>query len=499
MRKPSSLPNPHSSLHTMRAFHILLFFSLLLLVGACTQDLPDNPGHTDKKRVTFSLALTPAATESASRAAWTPVLGAEKELVMNGFCVMVNAETKKVEQVFTSRDKDPKGQKYCNVYNDAGSREIETSTGEKLFYTFANLSREKVEQAIAASMNQPGFHFTEDAVLDTVKIHQATIAISGNGFQPSLPNGIGIPMSGHQHLTIAASDQGKEIQLNVVRMLAKLEFEISNDTKTPLYVDSIVFENITKNSPDDDTPNLFLFPAPRTPKEYDQTMITIKPNLTEWGKTNYEKQRISVKQTLEVGAKTNVVYYLNETAAPNTKFGDFMLTLNLRENDATGIKQQRFALISNAETAYQDSWLYIARNDWRYIPIHLHDYLFELIPQDFPPIGVLPSSVKEADGTFTCTFHADGDFHLQPRITDRKTGKEVTGWTASDPKWQTITPNPGLYTASGTPAWYKPGSYIHGSFAPNATGQSTHVLTLTAAPEGVTARRFVCPVIIERK
>lgn len=74
----------------------------------------------------------------------------------------------------------------------------------------------------------------------------------------------------------------------------------------------------------------------------------------------------------------------------------------------------------------------------------------------------------------------------------------MTGWTASDPKWQTIAPNPDLYTASGTPAWYKPGSYIHGCFAPNVTGQSTHVLTLTAAPEGNTARRFVCPVIINR-
>lgn len=479
----------------MRAFHILLFFSLLLL-GACTQDLPDNPGHTDKKRVTFSLALTPAATESASRAAWTPVLGAEKELVMNGFCVMVDAETSMVEHVFKSRSEDEgKGQKYCNVYNDEGSREIKTSTGEKLFYTFANLSQEKVERAIAASMNKTDFRFTKDAVLDTTQINKATIAISGNNFQPSETNGI--PMSGYQHLTIAASHQGKEIQLNVVRMLAKLEFEISNDTQTPLYVDSIVFENITKNAPDA-TPNLFLFPAPRTPKEYDQTMITIKPNLTKWGMENFEKQTIPVRQTLAVGAKANVVYYLNETAAPNTTFGDFMLTLNLRANDATGTKQQRFALISNAETAHQDSWLYIARNDWRYIPIHLHDYLFELIPQDFPPIGVLPSSVKEADGTFTCTFHTDGDFHLQPRITDRKTGKGVTGWKASDPKWQTITPNPDLYTASGTPAWYKPGSYIHGSFAPNATGQSTHVLTLTAAPEGNTARRFVCPVIIKR-
>lgn len=479
----------------MRAFHILLFFSLLLL-GACTQDLPDNPGHTDKKRVTFSLALTPAATESSSRAAWTPVLGEEKELVMNGFCVMVDAETSMVEHVFKSRSEDEgKGQKYCNVYNDEGSREIKTSTGEKFFYTFANLSQEKVERAIAASMNKTDFRFTKDAVLDTTQINKATIAICGNNFQPSETNGI--PMSGYQHLTIAASHQGKEFQLNVVRMLAKLEFEISNDTQTPLYVDSIVFENITKNAPDA-TPNLFLFPAPRTPKEYDQTMITIKPNLTKWGMENFEKQTIPVRQTLAVGAKANVVYYLNETAAPNTTFGDFMLTLNLRANDATGTKQQRFALISNAETAHQDSWLYIARNDWRYIPIHLHDYLFELIPQDFPPIGVLPSSVKEADGTFTCTFHTDGDFHLQPRITDRKTGKGVTGWTASDPKWQTITPNPDLYTASGTPAWYKPGSYIHGSFAPNATGQSTHVLTLTAAPEGNTARRFVCPVIIKR-
>ena len=479
----------------MRAIHILLFFTLLLL-GACTQDLPDNPSHADKTRVTFSLALAPVVTAPSQGSAWTPVLGSKEELVMNGFCVMVDAETSTVEHVFTSRDDDPKGQKYCNVYNDAGTREIQTSTGEKLFYTFANLSREKVEQAIAASTGIAGFQFTKDAVIDTAKINKATIAISGNNFQPSETNGI--PMSGYQHLTIAATDQGKEIQLNVVRLLAKLEFEITNDTETLLYVDSIKFENITQNAPDENTHNLFLFPAPLTPKENNATMITIKPNLTDWGKTHYEKLTIPVRQTLGNNATTSVTYYINETAAPNTKYGDFMLTLNLRDNDATGIKQQRFALISNAETQYPDSWLYIARNDWRHIPIHLHDYLFELIPQDFPPIGVLPSSVKEADGTFTCTFHADGDFHLQPRITKRKTGTEVTSWTASDVNWQTITPNASLYTASGTPAWYTTGSYIHGTFAPNATGQSTHVLTLTAAPEGVTARRFVCPVIINR-
>lgn len=479
----------------MRAIHILLCFSLLLL-GACTQDLPDNPNHADKTRVTFSLALAPVVTAPSQGSAWTPVLGSKEELVMNGFCVMVDAETSKVEHVFTSRDDDPKGQKYCNVYNDAGTREIQTSTGEKLFYTFANLSREKVEQAIAASTGIAGFQFTKDAVLDTTKINKATIAISGNNFQPSFSNGI--PMSGYQHLTIAASDQGKQIQLNVVRMLAKLEFEISNETETPLYVENIVFENITKDAPDDD-PNLFLFPAPLTPKENNATMITIKPNLTDWGKTHYEKLTIPVGQTLGNNATTSVTYYINETAAPNTQFGDFMLTLNLRENNAAGTTQQRFALISNSDAAHPDSWLYIARNDWRYIPIHLHDYLFELIPQDFPPIGVLPCSVKEADGTFTCTFHADGDFHLQPCITNRKTKTEVTAWTASDVNWQTITTNPSLYTASGAPAWYTPGSYIHGTFAPNGTGQSTHVLTLTAAPEGVTARRFVCPVIINRE
>lgn len=482
----------------MRAIHTLFLFSLLLFLGACTQDFPDNSGHPAKKRVTFSLALAPVVTTPSQDAAWTPEYGAKEELVQNGFCVMVNAETSKVEHVFKSRKEDEgKGQKYCDVYTDAGSDIIDTETGRKVFYTFANLTLETVEKSIAASTGITGFHFEQGEFIDTAKINRASIAISGNGFKPALNNGI--PMSGCQRLEIAASDQGKKMQLVVVRMLAKLEFEINNDTDEPLDVESIGFEMVTQNAPNDDTHNLFLFPAPLTPVENAGTMYTIKPNLTEWGKTNFEKQTIPIGQTLAAGAKTNVVYYLNETAAPNTPFGDFMLTLNLRTNDAAGTSQQRFALISNSSMAHQDSWLYIARNDWRHIPIHLHDYLFELIPQDFPPIGVLPSSVKEQEGTFTCTFHADGDFHLQPRITNRTTNKEVTGWTASDVNWQTITSHAGLYTASGAPAWYTPGSYIHGTFAPNVMGQSTHVLTLTAAPEGVTARRFVCPVIIDRK
>lgn len=466
----------------MRNLLPLLLLLLLPLFPACSPDSSSDSGASDP--IAVSLAVT---TFSGANDDWTYKDGVAGEFIDNGFCVIVDAQTQTVEKYIVIKETG-KDAKEVNLTDDSGKKDFYVKVGRKIFYTFVNLTKQQVEDAANRVSGSGSFSIVEGQTLDIDRLDKASIAVRADGFASTDH----IPMTGCFVRELVPSAVVPQIKLFVVRMMAKLQFDFTNDTEAALTVRRVSIKNLADN-PAAGKYNLMLFPS-HTPSDDKNTNVTMKPNLTADGKASYSKHTYDVNESVDPGKTITKTVYINETEKPNTDFGEFLLTVDLET--ATGATQQRFAIVtSNAN----GDWQFIARNDWRHIPIHLHDYLFELIPQDFPPIGVLPSSVKEADGTFTCTFHADGDFHLQPRITNRKTKMEVTGWTASDVNWQTITSNASLYTASGTPAWYKPGSYIHGTFAPNVKGQSIHVLTLTAAPEGVAARRFVCPVIIKRE
>ena len=168
-----------------------------------------------------------------------------------------------------------------------------------------------------------------------------------------------------------------------------------------------------------------------------------------------------------------------------------MLTVRLTMADGT-TTQQRYSVVSNDN----GNWHFIARNDWRIIPIILQNIKLDLIPLDFPAIGVLPCSVKEADGTFTCTFNAGGEFRLTPKVTRFDNGAAVpdADWTFS--RFSTDTypaaPPAGFYAAA--PSWFARGRYITGTFG-TATGQAYHTLYLT---HNATGRTLVCRVRIVR-
>lgn len=466
--------------------HSILLFTLLAVLAGCTADLPENGKGNGPQSVQVKFALTPT---SANSNAWVYKDGEGDEFIQDGFCVMIDATTQKVEHLFYCPSSH-EGQNFKSaiMLTAEGGTQISTTVGRKLFYNFANLTQAQVEAAVQQSLGQADFHFKENETVDTAKINQTALAVSADGFTPSTTQGI--PMSGKQEVSISASDNGQIRTLNVVRMMGKLQLDFTNRTSAPVTVESVTLENLADN-PSADKPNLMLFPFPVTPTTGDGANVTVKPNLTLEGKQHFSPHTYTVGKNLAVGETTTLKVYVNETDQPNTQFEQFILSVKLRTQ--SGTTEQRYSLVSDES----DDWSYIARNDWRHIPIIFHDYLFELIPQDFPPIGVLPSSVKEADGTFTCTFHAGGDFHLQPRITNRATGQVVTNWTPSDVTWETLVDNTTLYKE--TPYWYGLGGYVHGCFNWNATGKSVHILRLTAEPEGVTARDFTAPVIINRE
>lgn len=462
----------------------LLFISLLLL-HSCNSDLADDPSTSgDSITIRLRLMASGGSSRLGTYGDWNYDAGSEAddERIQNGFSVMVN-DKGVVEHILrcghTGQNLEEDFLECADGKQEDGAVLIPTTVGMKRFYTFANLTQDEVEAAIGND-----FHFVVGEAIDTARVSRAAISVSGDGFRPTRTHGI--PMTGSHPLALSQKDNGQERDLYVVRLLAKLQFNITNNTGEALTVNDITVSALTQN-PANGAQNLRLFPSPYTPSGLP---LTLEPNLTE--QAVQADRTFSVDKTLSNGGKATLTAYVNETAYPQNAFGQFMLTVNLTKADGT-TKQQRYALVSNDNNA----WDYIARNDWRIIPLVLQDYKLNLIPRDYPPIGVLPCSVKGDEGTFTCIFHADGDFHLMPQVSRYSTGAVVDNWTGSNVVWETLQDNPTLYDQ--TPEWYETGGYVHGRFNLGARGRSRHVLTLTVKPENGVARRFTCPVIIVRE
>jgi hypothetical protein len=131
-------------------------------------------------------------------------------------------------------------------------------------------------------------------------------------------------------------------------------------------------------------------------------------------------------------------------------------------------------LISNNA---QYEWNYIARNDYRIIPITLDDYKFELIPYDFPPIGVYPVSVKElntSENLYEFTFHDYGHFHLLPKVT-KGGSTDVNYNVGSGDYWTLNTDWAGTWFTAATKggAWLDADGITSNGFYRSGTGSTT--------------------------
>jgi len=272
-------------------------------------------------------------------------------------------------------------------------------------------------------------------------ISTKTIEIDGNGFNPTIydpdnfmDNGFGskgIPMSNvQQNIEVTGSD---DVDLIVVRMMAKIKLQIKNETGVDITVKNAKLSNITANSSATFNDNLLLLPdITAGANTMNFVHKDIKPNLG--GEAVQADYTQPINKTIANGETEDVVFYINESATPSNSFGLFYLTLEVDKGG--GSSEFRYALISQKGATSDDdnAWDYIARNDYRIIPIVLDDYKMDLIPYDFPPIGVYPASVKEEDGLFTINFHDYGHFHLVPTVT-KLSDNTIVPFTATTPDY----------------------------------------------------------------
>lgn len=391
----------------------LLYAYLLilgLLIAGCSSDsevTTESPTPADGM-VQVKLHLSTGAVTRA----WTDT-NAEDEEMMNIWVVVITNNSNVVEKVIackptgTEREIDPI---------------VSLPIGTHKFYSFANMSVAKVAELLGITVTMPTMSaddtpYEATAVSGTVDADKA-VTVNGNNFTAmtsSDNNGFGsygIPMSNVQSATISSNTT---MDLVVVRMLAKMKVTVKNETGAAQYIKYASISNVTSNVSN----NLKLLPNISTAGANTMEAVhgDIVPNLNGTPATvELAIPGMATTEALANNATREVTFYINECKAGT----EFYLTIGLGDDSST--QEYRYALINQkgATTADDDKWDYIARNDYRIIPIILDDYKFEIIPYDFPPIGVYPVSVSEVDTynhIYNFTFHDYGHFHLLPHVT----------------------------------------------------------------------------------
>lgn len=284
--------------------------------------------------------------------------------------------------------------------------------------------------------------FDKGVMISSDAANARTVNVAGNNFDVDADNGYGakgIPMSNAQTITVTA--ETTSIELIVIRMLAKMELQLFNDGNSDVTIKSFTLQDVTKNMDN----NLKLLPnlTPGGANTMDYKHGDIQPNLgtaaTTADLTLYPKgPEAEVKKTEHTKASGNPVtftFYVNESAAPTNASGLFYLTLGI--DMGGGTVEYRHALINQkgSTTIDNDKWDYIARNDYRKIPIVLTDWQFRIEPIAFVPIAGYPAVTLSSDA-LKATFSTGGFIALQPFVKKRT---EATWRDFGDPEVEYVS------------------------------------------------------------
>ena len=455
----------------MKRIKLIYTFLLALafpLLTACSNDDAISEGGEIQKdgKITVHLRVSQAAP--AVTRAWKDD-NAEDNEMMNVWTVIAvhndeDGNKNKVAAIYTCNPEGSPDQE-VDVIDDVVELPAE---GKYYFYSFANMSADKLNELLfdnesiiteATGTNSIVSKITglENQTLDKEKVKNIAVKVQGNGFDPSAnENGFGakgIPMSNVQELSVTDKSVA---DLIVIRMLAKIKLQIYNDSGEDITINSVTMTSLTANEDN----NLKLLPkltsGENTMESTNGYHGDIQPNLNGapsqvkyiYSPEETKKKIDKNENTLASEKPVEYIFYVNESENPNgsnssdngfsptpstaQEFDRYFLKINLTSGARTS--EDRYALIdANARevddgeggTKIIDDWNYIARNDYRIIPIVLDDYKLDMIPYDFPAIGVLPASVKEEDGIYTINFHDYGHFHLVPQVTKYSDGSTV--------------------------------------------------------------------------
>ena len=345
---------------------------------------------------------------------------------------------------------------------------VKLNTGATTFYSFANIKPEDIGLNAITSVGQQlpaGFD-------------EKTYQMNGNSklfhlsMTPEFQNGY--PMSNKQMVNI--TDNQQVINLEVIRMVAKVQLSITNDTDHDIVLKSITLSDVTLNG----NRNIKLLP------NVDSANKLKGVNLAD----GVAKGTITLKAdennkgiTIGEGATQPACFYMNESLVDKREDGGnryFILSLTTVDATTSTTSNNRYAMLS---------WNEIRRNDYLKIPIKLEDYQIRWTVEAFSPIGVLPK-VKDDGENLSLAFGYYGEFHIKPEVIKlSRTSSQtlpVDEWQMGTDKtgsdgWKLQEQNPqgadGVNIFDSSPAWVPSAYRLEGEMG-NRTGSAIYTMKI---------------------
>lgn len=450
-------------------YYICIWAVCLLAACSAGDEATSYPGQVDSaNRVGVTLQLSALSSQtsqssrsSQTRAAWeTDTEALPGEMMKSWFVVVV--QNGKIEKIITS---DLKSLGVTEVEKDQVF--VELNKGKTTFYSFANIKPEDIELDASTSVGQPlpaGFD-------------EKTYQMDGNSqlfhllMAPEFQNGY--PMSNKQVVNITTTNQ-QVINLEVIRMVAKVQLSITNATDHAINLKTITLSDVTQNG----NQNIKLLP---NVDSNNQLQVNLANSAKKGTITLTAAENDGI--TIEARAKQTACFYMNESLVDKGEDGGnryFILSLTTVDVATGATSNHRYAMLS---------WNEIRRNDYLKIPIKLEDYQIRWKVEAFSPIGVLPKVTDDGEN-LSLDFGYYGEFHIKPEVIKlSRTGSQtlsVSEWqmgtdaTGSD-GWKLQEQNPqgadGVNIFDCSPAWVPSAYRLEGEMG-NRTGSAIYTMKI---------------------
>ena len=447
-------------------YYICIWAVCLLAACSAGDEATSFPGQADAENrvgVTLQLSALSSQTSQSSRSsltrAWeTDTVALPEEMMKSWFVVVVQNGT--IEKIISSDLKSD----VTEVEKDQVF--VKLKTGATTFYSFANIKPEEIGLNASTSVGQQ---------LPT-DFDEQTYQMDGNSklFHLSMTSDFqnGYPMSNKQ--TVDVVDNQQVINLEVIRMVAKVQLFISNATDHDIVLKSITLSDVTLNG----NRNIKLLPNVDSNNQ-------LQVNLANSAKKGTIKLTAAENNgiTIEERAKQKACFYMNESLVDKGEDGGnryFILSLTTLDATTGTTSNHRYAMLS---------WNEIRRNDYLKIPIKLEDYQIRWKVEAFSPIGVLPK-VKDDGENLSLDFGYYGEFHIKPEVIKlSRTGSQtlsVSEWqmgtdeTGSEGwKLQELYPQgeDGVNIFDSSPAWVPSAYRLEGEMG-NRTGSAIYTMKI---------------------
>ena len=449
-------------------YYICIWAVCLLAACSAGDDATSFPGQADAENqvgVTLQLSALSSQTSQSSRssltrAAWeTDTEAMPGEMMKSWFVVVVQNGT--IEKIITS---DLKSLGVTELEKDQVF--VELNKGETTFYSFANIKPEDIGlDAITPVGKSLPAGFDEQ-----------TYQMNGNSkiFHQSMTHDLkdGYPMSNKQ--TVDVVDNQQVINLEVIRMVAKVQLSITNATDHPINLKTITLSDVTQNG----NQNIKLLPNVDSNNQ-------LQVNLANSAKKGTITLTAAENNGITIGARATqkACFYINESLVDRGEDGGkryFILSLTTVDAATGATSNHRYAMLS---------WNEIRRNDYLKIPIKLEDYQIRWKVEAFSPIGVLPKVTDDGEN-LSLDFGYYGEFHIKPEViklsrtgsqtlsvSEWQMGTDATGsdgWTLQEQKPQGAD---GVSIFDSSPAWV-PSSYRLEGEMGNRTGSAIYTMKI---------------------